>query len=189
MIRRPPRSTLFPYTTLFRSLPHRDLGDAVVTLLAARGRRHLYLLDLARVEHPVELAFQQVARLAVEYPEDLAPHGVLARHALRAGLALAVPGTDAVPAIDDVQADRQRVDDLGGEAALRLHLVGTQRHLGGEVLGQLCRGDHGRKNPRHHDHDVVGDAFIATARYDDLQRAQRLVFVGAREPHDRSTGH
>src|SRR5256885_9792099 len=26
MIRRPPRSTLFPYTTLFRSLRHVDLG-------------------------------------------------------------------------------------------------------------------------------------------------------------------
>src|SRR3712207_8614346 len=26
MIRRPPRSTLFPYTTLFRSPPHRGLG-------------------------------------------------------------------------------------------------------------------------------------------------------------------
>src|SRR6266478_8763419 len=26
MIRRPPRSTLFPYTTLFRSLPHRAGG-------------------------------------------------------------------------------------------------------------------------------------------------------------------
>src|SRR5258705_8244792 len=34
MIRRPPRSTLFPYTTLFRSLPNR--------------RRNLALLDLAR---------------------------------------------------------------------------------------------------------------------------------------------
>src|SRR2546426_8502963 len=28
MIRRPPRSTLFPYTTLFRSLPARVLVDA-----------------------------------------------------------------------------------------------------------------------------------------------------------------
>src|SRR5436190_4524459 len=28
MIRPPPRSTLFPYTTLFRSVPH-DLGDLV----------------------------------------------------------------------------------------------------------------------------------------------------------------
>src|SRR3712207_7787440 len=27
MIRRPPRSTLFPYTTLFRSREHRDGGD------------------------------------------------------------------------------------------------------------------------------------------------------------------
>src|SRR3712207_8630018 len=31
MIRRPPRSTLFPYTTLFRSDPHSpDLGNAAV---------------------------------------------------------------------------------------------------------------------------------------------------------------
>src|SRR2546422_6579700 len=29
MIRRPPRSTLFPYTTLFRSRPPRDLVKAV----------------------------------------------------------------------------------------------------------------------------------------------------------------
>src|SRR2546426_5246913 len=46
MIRRPPRSTLFPYTTLFRSVPirltyhnpchmqARGLGDAVVRLLS-----------------------------------------------------------------------------------------------------------------------------------------------------------
>src|SRR5256885_13186752 len=33
MIRRPPRSTLFPYTTLFRSLPERPAGAA------ARKRR------------------------------------------------------------------------------------------------------------------------------------------------------
>src|SRR2546430_7717003 len=31
MIRRPPRSTLFPYTTLFRS--HRDTADALAWLL------------------------------------------------------------------------------------------------------------------------------------------------------------
>src|SRR2546426_8367159 len=45
MIRRPPRSTLFPYTTLFRSQPDRDLGlvDAQAGPRAARplgkGRR------------------------------------------------------------------------------------------------------------------------------------------------------
>src|SRR2546426_9137072 len=34
MIRRPPRSTLFPYTTLFRSLAH---GGTVVALLGGDG--------------------------------------------------------------------------------------------------------------------------------------------------------
>src|SRR5262245_63888050 len=41
MIRRPPRSTLFPYTTLFRSLQVREqvghLGFAVDAVVAARG--------------------------------------------------------------------------------------------------------------------------------------------------------
>src|SRR5256885_9960024 len=36
MIRRPPRSTLFPYTTLFRSL-QRPFGQRAVPHLAARG--------------------------------------------------------------------------------------------------------------------------------------------------------
>src|SRR3712207_6849583 len=41
MIRRPPRSTLFPYTTLFRSVEHRDvelLAQARLDLEAARRR-------------------------------------------------------------------------------------------------------------------------------------------------------
>src|SRR2546422_8418200 len=43
MIRRPPRSTLFPYTTLFRSLLHRPALD-----LEGRG-------ELARVDREVAL--------------------------------------------------------------------------------------------------------------------------------------
>src|SRR2546425_8207068 len=39
MIRRPPRSTLFPYTTLFRSADDRDRGVAH-TLVFAVGERH-----------------------------------------------------------------------------------------------------------------------------------------------------
>src|SRR5260370_29535545 len=35
MIRRPPRSTLFPYTTLFRSLPH---GGRLVSHAVASGQ-------------------------------------------------------------------------------------------------------------------------------------------------------
>src|SRR2546427_5627308 len=42
MIRRPPRSTLFPYTTLFRSLQHRvDAGHDPVEVYVARGHHLL----------------------------------------------------------------------------------------------------------------------------------------------------
>src|SRR5256885_12647866 len=40
MIRRPPRSTLFPYTTLFRSLLFCNLGLQQVVLGLARTARH-----------------------------------------------------------------------------------------------------------------------------------------------------
>src|SRR2546426_4434739 len=60
MIRRPPRSTLFPYTTLFRSLQDRERSDAVAdecpkhpaaTQLREDGRAHqssAYPSNLAR---------------------------------------------------------------------------------------------------------------------------------------------
>src|SRR2546430_16801781 len=55
MIRRPPRSTLFPYTTLFRSVgrelrdrhPARAPADAVVELQLARVHRARELVALA----------------------------------------------------------------------------------------------------------------------------------------------
>src|SRR2546427_6184301 len=54
MIRRPPRSTLFPYTTLFRSLLPRDDGQrgrhGVVRLRRALRRRHRARRHL---RHPV----------------------------------------------------------------------------------------------------------------------------------------
>src|SRR3712207_8831887 len=40
MIRRPPRSTLFPYTTLFRSVAPVDRGGAVVPPRGQRDHRH-----------------------------------------------------------------------------------------------------------------------------------------------------
>src|SRR3712207_7182489 len=46
MIRRPPRSTLFPYTTLFRSL---DLPSFVQTLAANHVTRILLVPSLLRV--------------------------------------------------------------------------------------------------------------------------------------------
>src|SRR2546425_7839532 len=40
MIRRPPRSTLFPYTTLFRSFSRRDAGRKVSSRRTSKRRRH-----------------------------------------------------------------------------------------------------------------------------------------------------
>src|SRR2546427_9593590 len=55
MIRRPPRSTLFPYTTLFRSLVHREAVDGVA-------------LTQALAQVPVELD-------DVEVPDSLEQRG------------------------------------------------------------------------------------------------------------------
>src|SRR5437773_9692757 len=46
MIRRPPRSTLFPYTTLFRSPVRRAIQLRPVELRAAKGRRVLRVGDV-----------------------------------------------------------------------------------------------------------------------------------------------
>src|SRR5690349_23031640 len=51
MIRRPPRSTLFPYTTLFRSLP--DRHQPGVRRAVAREHHRGTLPGDARVDEPV----------------------------------------------------------------------------------------------------------------------------------------
>src|SRR2546430_9015405 len=76
MIRRPPRSTLFPYTTLFRSIRHRaGVGsgrDQRVGVLALDGhvaRAHDVSAPVARSEeHTSELQSQSnlVCRLLLE---------------------------------------------------------------------------------------------------------------------------
>src|SRR3712207_7821243 len=83
MIRRPPRSTLFPYTTLFRS---RELGEQGVTILlveqnaklAMNSSHRTYVLEAGQVtfhgpsprseEHTSELQSRQylVCRLLLE---------------------------------------------------------------------------------------------------------------------------
>src|SRR2546425_2703417 len=50
MIRRPPRSTLFPYTTLFRSLRGGEI--AVVTLAAGAGSRWTEGAGVVKALHP-----------------------------------------------------------------------------------------------------------------------------------------
>src|SRR5256886_10356596 len=53
MIRRPPRSTLFPYTTLFRSLPVLDVGDGVGAV-SEQGLMARALEDPATLDQPVQ---------------------------------------------------------------------------------------------------------------------------------------
>src|SRR5260370_32885264 len=77
MIRRPPRSTLFPYTTLFRS----DLGEMVVKVLVPRDRilpRHSMGKDVspcgqdlvvdALARHGVEAHFHRLDELWEKRP-------------------------------------------------------------------------------------------------------------------------
>src|SRR2546427_4138207 len=98
MIRRPPRSTLFPYTTLFRS--HlRGQDDAVVpetALLRQLGRacgarqhrldHHLTRIERIRrsEEHTSELQSQSnlVCRLLLEKKKASFPHELLPAHLL-----------------------------------------------------------------------------------------------------------
>src|SRR2546427_12517150 len=75
MIRRPPRSTLFPYTTLFRSQPFGSAVDvtAIVTVTddggsSGRLRREFEVLPPRSEEHTSELQSQSnlVCRLLLE---------------------------------------------------------------------------------------------------------------------------
>src|SRR3989449_6797368 len=49
MIRRPPRSTLFPYTTLFRSIPYKTVGKE-------------FIADRPEVEHEILNAIREASR-------------------------------------------------------------------------------------------------------------------------------
>src|SRR2546430_9702029 len=88
MIRRPPRSTLFPYTTLFRSLlvAARDAAHHVGEVRAggagARARQfRLRVADLRSEEHTSELQSQSnlVCRLLLEKKKDLHQRGAARR--------------------------------------------------------------------------------------------------------------
>src|SRR3712207_7213238 len=95
MIRRPPRSTLFPYTTLFRSDPllhsieHRFQTLAEPQLSAGCGRKRLngaqYALENRSEENTSELQSRQylVCRLLLEKKKLTVPDGLLQRSAPR----------------------------------------------------------------------------------------------------------
>src|SRR2546422_7935004 len=81
MIRRPPRSTLFPYTTLFRSLVvrnargrHQDheLGHVLLDAVPL-GDREVLVLEAVPLDLPLEPAAEQVVVEPVRCREPLAP--------------------------------------------------------------------------------------------------------------------
>src|SRR6185369_1579836 len=90
---------------------------------AARPRYSMRYFDLdasssSRWKYLIEFAAQHVRWLPLQDLEDRASERNVTRDALPACLALVVPRLNAVLAIDDVQADGQRIDDARDEAAL-----------------------------------------------------------------------
>src|SRR3712207_6863512 len=85
MIRRPPRSTLFPYTTLFRSVPGDALGSArrglpAVAALGARVEQHAHDLGARHAvdrgvvhlrQHRAAVALQAVDHRSEEHTSEL----------------------------------------------------------------------------------------------------------------------
>src|SRR2546427_12537745 len=72
MIRRPPRSTLFPYTTLFRS----EAGE-LVPRVAHRPReavRHVLERRDRSPRRPIERASPEAAQLALKTPKTAVEH-------------------------------------------------------------------------------------------------------------------
>src|SRR3712207_7208466 len=53
MIRRPPRSTLFPYTTLFRSVADQDVMQAVAGRVDLSGSSQREILDRSEIHQGV----------------------------------------------------------------------------------------------------------------------------------------
>src|SRR3989449_6898388 len=91
MIRRPPRSTLFPYTTLFRSY--------VLAHGAGAGMRHPFLASVARA-----LAGRGIATLRYQFPYVEAqarrpdPPGVL-EATVRSAVAAAASAAPGLPLV------------------------------------------------------------------------------------------
>ena len=107
-----------------------------------RGSPNAVRLDRELLHLPVSNTLSNslrssLGRLAMQDLEDRPADRFFARHALQPGLALAIPRLNAVLAVDHVEADRQRIDDLLGEAALLVDLARARRHLGLEAVRVL----------------------------------------------------
>src|SRR2546428_7069774 len=158
MIRRPPRSTLFPYTTLFRSDGDVDLlGGALDQNAAHRGLGELLLEELPHPEIGVHLRRELFlagipARGPVaHYPESDAQRIDLLTHAL---VLLAVADADGNVA---VALDDARAAPLGaGMEALELRggIHVNERHLQLVDVGAVVVLGVGDRGLEHLAHDL-----------------------------------
>src|SRR5256886_10939515 len=151
MIRRPPRSTLFPYTTLFRSLGRfrEDFGIAQPVVLDRN----------CRCSHQI---FETARRVLAENPHLFDKRLVAERASEHEVRAYAFPDEDAEAAwlLDDLQADQATTGLRWGDYAIvyRKHRVGE--HLESRLLraGIPCRLARGHSIPED---DVVGYVIAA----------------------------
>src|SRR5256885_5881715 len=100
MIRRPPRSTLFPYTTLFRSTQvHRVGGAAHLVLDREERARRLGIHDLRSEEHTSELQSpcNLVCRLLLEKKKN--PTSFRSLFMMHAWMVLSAPKPGRQPVV------------------------------------------------------------------------------------------
>src|SRR2546422_7938131 len=110
MIRRPPRSTLFPYTTLFRSHAARDAAPEVLAHARLVDPPGQLLADTLGVEAQIAGVFDQVVIVQSELPlEQAVVH--LPELRLRAGRFRRLSGV------------LRRSEEHTSELQSRLHLV------------------------------------------------------------------
>src|SRR5579862_3334197 len=144
MIRRPPRSTLFPYTTLFRSALARDKRGSHLALTLER-LEHLQLgsrpqrIGLSATQRPIE----ETARLLTGVADDRSTTIVDCGHARKLDVRIEVPDSE-LAAVASTEQFEEVVDRIAAHVhghRTTLVFVNTRRmserlaHLLGERLG------------------------------------------------------
>src|SRR5256885_4732752 len=140
MIRRPPRSTLFPYTTLFRSFQRVDRAGNGEIRLAGAGRSDaesdVVVLDVLQIRDLVRRSPVQVGAASAQY-RSLAFGDLGRRRGFR-------PLT--------AQLDQAELDVVDGQRLLRLRVEAIER--GGGLLDGAASATQRERRPAPGDGDI-----------------------------------
>src|SRR2546429_6016740 len=129
MIRRPPRSTLFPYTTLFRSLGETEVENLG---LAAGGHKNSGWLDVAVDDAFGVRGVQRVGHLAPQVQKQVQRERA-ARDAITKGVAFEILHDEKIAAggfADVINGANTRVIQRRGGAGFALKALEHQRIFG-----------------------------------------------------------